>query len=348
MRVIVASVRTPFVHGGAEIQAEQLVQALREAGHEAELVMLPFNAGEPERIPDQMLACSLFDLKKINEVEVDRVIALKFPAYFVQHPRKTVWLMHQHRPAYDLWDNPLGNLQYSPRGVAVRNIIRRADAQLARGTRIFTISKNVSARVWRFWEADSTPLYHPPANTGDFYCAKEAEDYFFFPSRISAHKRQELALRALAQTQEPVNLKFAGAADNPADAARLQHLARELGLEPRVTWRGYIQESEKRDLYARCLAVLYPTFDEDYGYVTLEAMLSSKGVITCEDSGGPLEFVLPNETGLVTAPDPASLAAAMDQLWRDRALAAKFGRAGRRSYDKLDLTWSKVVKQLLA
>jgi hypothetical protein len=119
MRVIVASVRTPFVQGGAEIHAEQLINALLAEGHQAELVTMPFDAGNPERIPDQMLACALMDSDEINGVKVDRLIALKFPAYLMPHPNKVVWLMHQHRPAYDLWNNSLGNLHNAVRGVIV-------------------------------------------------------------------------------------------------------------------------------------------------------------------------------------------------------------------------------------
>ena len=40
----------------------------------------------------------------------------------------------------------------------------------------------------------------------------------------------------------------------------------------------------------RALAVAYAPLDEDYGYVSLEAMLSSKAVVTCADSGGPRDF----------------------------------------------------------
>src|SRR4051794_17044765 len=208
MRVLVASVRTPFVHGGAEVHAAGLLQALRQEGHEAELVALPFNSGDPEHIPDQMLACALTSLEQVNDVRVDRLIALKFPAYLVPHPEKVVWLMHQHRPAYDLWNNPLGNLHSVPRGRIVRDIIRRADANLcAEARKLFTISRNVSERVRRFWNLDSSPLYHPPAQADEFYCAEQVEDYILFPSRMSAHKRHDLALRALALTRCPVRLR---------------------------------------------------------------------------------------------------------------------------------------------
>lgn len=55
------------------------------------------------------------------------------------------------------------------------------------------------------------------------------------------------------------------------------------------------------------MAVFFGPYDEDYGYITLEAMLAAKPVITCRDSGGPLEFVQQDETGWVVEPDPKRL-----------------------------------------
>lgn len=349
MRIIVASVRPPFVRGGAEVLADELIRALQAAGHDAELVTIPFNPTEPETIPDQMLACALMRLDVIYEMKVDRLIALKFPAYLAPHPNKVVWLMHQHRQAYDLWDHPLGDLRNAPRGMILRDIIRRADEKMCTEVKaLFTLSENVSQRLRHFWDVDSTPLPHPPAHAKDFYCADKSEDYFFFPSRLSANKRQDLVLHALTLTKNPVRVRFAGTADNPPYLEQLQQAARDLGVDSRAEWMGFLSEQEKRDAYARALAVIFPPFDEDYGYVTLEAMLASKAVITCDDSGGPLEFVRPNQTGLVTPSAPESLAAAMDTLWQDRELAGKMGRAARHHYDALDLSWDKVVKKLLA
>ena len=155
-------------------------------------------------------------------------------------------------------------------------------------------------------------------------------------------------LRALALTRNPVRLKFSGVADIPPYGEHLMRVARELGVHSRVDWLGFVREDEKRDVYARAIAVVFPPFDEDYGYVTLEAMLASKPVITCDDSGGPLEFVLPDQTGLVVKPEPETLAAAMDRIWQDHKLATKLGQAGRRHYDSLGLSWAKVVERLLA
>jgi glycosyltransferase involved in cell wall biosynthesis len=114
-----------------------------------------------------------------------------------------------------------------------------------------------------------------------------------------------------------------------------------------VAWLGLISEEEKRQRYANCLAVIFPPLDEDYGYVTLEAMLSSKSVITCSDSGGPLEFVIHDQTGLIAAPTPQSLAAAMDAIWGDRRHAAAMGDNGRERFQNLRITWENVVGKLL-
>ncbi|MEP6821071.1 MAG: glycosyltransferase family 4 protein [Chthoniobacterales bacterium] len=348
MRVLVATVGTPFVHGGAEVLADELVRAFVTEGHEAALVSIPFNPGRPESIPDQMLACRLLDLREIHAAPVDRLIALKFPAYLISHPAKVVWLLHQHRSAYDLWDTPMGDLHTNPRGRMLREVIARADQQIGDEARaVFTISQNVSRRLQHYSQIASTPLYHPPAKAAAFYAAEKVEDYFFFPSRLSANKRQELVLRALAHTRQPVRVKFSGLPDSPSYGEHLRRLALKLKVEAKVEWMGYLGEIEKVDAYARALAVVFPPLDEDYGYVTLEAMLASKAVITCRDSGGTLEFIVPGQTGLAVDPTAEDLALAMDELWQDRARAQEYGQKARQRYDSLGLSWSHVVKTLL-
>ena len=98
-------------------------------------------------------------------------------------------------------------------------------------------------------------------------------------------------------------------------------------------------------LYADALAVVYAPFDEDFGYVTLEAFLSGKPVITATDSGGTLEFVVDGENGFVCAPAPAALAGAVDRLLADAGLAPRLGAAGRHRAQAV--TWDGVVEQLL-
>jgi glycosyltransferase involved in cell wall biosynthesis len=348
MRILIATAQVPFVRGGAEILAEGLMRALRAQGHAAEIVAIPFKWYPPERILDQVLACRLLDVSESGGDSIDRVVGLKFPAYLIPHPHKVLWLLHQFRTAYELWDNPFGDLHHYPNGPQVREAIQRLDQRLIPEARaVFTISKNVSSRLWRYCGIDSIPLYHPPAAFEQFYSA-EAEDYFFYPSRLASLKRQALVLQALATTQRPVRVRFAGSADEPQYGEELAMLAHDLDIEHRVEWLGQVTEDEKRALYAHTLGVIFPPVDEDYGYVTLEAMLASKPLITCTDSGAPLEFVLNDETGLIAEPSPQAMAAAMDQLWNDRDMARALGEAGRKRYDSLHISWMTVVERLVS
>jgi glycosyltransferase involved in cell wall biosynthesis len=347
LRILIATVRVPFVTGGAEVLADGLRRALVDAGHQAEIVAIPFKWYPPERILEQMLACRLFDLSETVGIPVDRLIALKFPAYLTPHPRKAIWMLHQHRQAYDLWQHPLNDLHTYANGAEVRAAIHRADTELipqARG--IFTISRNVAFRMHAYCALNATPLYHPPQDADHFY-TRPAQDYLYFPSRINPLKRQDLVLEALARTRSQVKVRFSGPSAEPGFERKCAALAQKSGFENRVEWLGAVSEEEKRDLYARSLGVLFPPVDEDYGYITLEAMLAHKPVITCTDSGGPLEFVTHRESGIVAEPTPEALAAAMDELWEDREAAKRWGAAGRQRYDDLHISWSYVIERLL-
>lgn len=349
MRIIIATVQTPFVRGGAEILAEGLRAALCSFGHEADITAIPFKYYPAERILDHILACRLLDVTESFGAKVDRVIGLKFPAYLLPHPNKVLWVLHQHRPAYDLWEHPLaGDLIHHPKGMQIRAAIWQADQQLIPEAKaVFTLSATVSKRLQSYSGIASSPLYNPPANADQFYCA-DAQDYFFFPSRLNVLKRQTLVVEALARTRQPVRVRFAGAADNAEACRAYQGLAQQLGVASRAEWLGVVGEEEKQRLYANSLGVIFSPVDEDYGYVTLEAMLSGKPVITCTDSGGPLEFVVPRTTGMVTEPSPEALAEALDTLWDDRQTAARLGKAGLERYHSLNISWRNVAERLLA
>jgi glycosyltransferase involved in cell wall biosynthesis len=129
---------------------------------------------------------------------------------------------------------------------------------------------------------------------------------------------------------------------------KLERIAAELNLHNRVKFLGHVEFEDLVHLYANSLGVFFGPFDEDYGYVTLEAMLSAKPVITCSDSGGPLEFVIDGETGYVAEPSPEAIAACINKLAANRAHANSLGQAGRSRYLNLDISWKRVVDSLLA
>lgn len=346
MRVVIATVQVPFARGGAEILAEDLHEAVRVRGHQAEIVNIPWKWFPAESLLDSMLAFRLLDLSNYVDGAIDLFIGLKFPAYLIRHPNKVYWIAHQHRLAYELWDHRYG-LSHDPLGALARDAIHEADRTAFReAERVYTISQNVSDRLEEFLGVGSRPLYPPPRRAGEFHC-RPPESFLFFPSRIAPLKRHDLMLEALALTRERVRVRCAGVGDPESHLSEMRRKAEDLGVADRVEWLGWIPEAELIGHYATALGIVYHPFDEDYGYVTLEAMLASKAVLTCSDSGGSLEFVVHEQTGLVAEPTPEAVAASMDALWGDRELARRWGAAGRRRYDSLRIGWDHILEELL-
>ena len=347
MRIAIATVQVPFVRGGAEALAGNLGHAIRRLGHDVEVVSAPFRFQPPSEVERCMDFWQGFDLGSADGCGgIDAVVCLQFPTYYLCHPRKQVWLLHQHRAAYELEPPAVGaGGCLSADDLLLRRRIRHADGRaLAACEPIHTIAKTVSARLFRYNNLFSTPLYHPPPHLGRHYC-DDAEPYVLFPSRLVWHKRQDLFVEAMRRTGSGVAGVLVG--DGPLEPG-LERAIESAGLGERVHLLGRVSDDELMTLYARAAAVVFVPFDEDYGYVTLEAMLSAKPVVTCTDSGGPLEFVSDGETGLVCPPEPAALAAAIDRLAADRALAAELGRRGRERYAELVPSWDVVVRELLA
>jgi glycosyltransferase involved in cell wall biosynthesis len=82
--------------------------------------------------------------------------------------------------------------------------------------------------------------------------------------------------------------------------------------------------------------------------VTLEAFFAGKPVITHTDSGGPLEFVKHGENGYVIGADPLEIASVLDELYCDKARAARMGQAGLKLLGQLNIDWNTVIERLLS
>lgn len=346
MKIAITTAQIAFLRGGAELCAEELRAALVRAGHEAEIITMPFIDSPPEFLTNHIAAARLMNISHSWGGKIDLCIGLKFPACFMPHENKVLWMLHQHRAAYDLFNTDFSNIKNDAEGRALRNAIVRADnTYLPEAKRIYTISQNVSNRLAHYNKIPSQPLYQPCPGMHHFY-AGEYEDYILMPSRINITKRQYLALEALQHCKQNVKLYIMGRADNEAGAAAFRARIAELRLEKQVKYFDYVQEEEKYALYAGARGVLFIPVDEDYGYITLEAMAAERAVITAADSGGPLEFVQDGKTGLVAQPTPESVAEAMDELWKNKAMAREYGQAGKRRLQEMGISWEHVVKEL--
>lgn len=340
--VLVCEAQVPFVKGGAEYFSSELVRQLRGHGYETELVSVPFKWYPKAEIFAHAAAWRLLDLSESSGRPVDLVITTKFPTYCVRHPNKVAWLLHQYRAAYELAGSAFSEFEHVEEDVAVRERIVALDtAMLSECRRLFAISRTSADRVTRFNGLPVGTVYHPP-RLADRLHGGDAGDYVLSIGRLEAIKRVDLAIRAMAHVPPPVRLVIAGTGTHrPA----LEALVVSLNLADRVTFLGSVSDEDVLALYAGALAVVFPPFEEDYGYVTLEAFLSHKPIVTTTDAGGPNEFVVDGESGFVAPPDPEAIGGAVARLQADRARAAAMGDAG---FDRArTVTWAGVIERLV-
>jgi glycosyltransferase involved in cell wall biosynthesis len=340
--VVVCEARVPFVSGGAELHVGGLVDQLRRHGYRAERVSVPFKWYPKRELLAQAAAWRLVDLSEANGEPIDTVIATKFPTYFVRHPNKVTWLFHQYRAIYDLCGTPFSEFDHTEADVRLRDRLIGLDTEvLAESTRLFANARNTAARLAKYNGLTADALYHPPPLAGRLR-AGPLGDYVLSVGRLEGNKRVELIVRALAHAGRSPRLIVAG--EGPL-RPELERLAAQHGVSARVSFAGRVDDEALLDLYAGALAVVFPPFDEDYGYVTLEAFLSRRPVITTTDAGGPLEFVEDGVTGLVVEPTAEAIGAAIARLDGDRGLARALGEAG---HDRAaPITWDGVVERLM-
>jgi len=346
MRIAIATSQAPFLSGGAEFLASNLKSALIHAGHRAEIVSMPFMDTPLDMIEDHIVAARLLDINASWAGETDLCIGLKFPAYFMPHKNKVMWILHQYRAAYDLFDTDFSSLKNDIIGNKIKEMVTNADNRyLQESKRIYTIAANVAKRMGRYNGIKAQPLYHPCPDMDKFFLG-DYEDYILMPSRINITKRQHLAIEAMRHTKRDIKLFIVGGADHIFEQNRLTDKIKEYHLGNKVKYLGAVSQEEKFNLYANARAVLFIPYDEDYGYITLEAMSASKAVITTSDSGGPLEFVADTKTGIVASPNDKSIAEAIDTIASSSKLAQNMGIAANKHIKDMNISWANVVKEL--
>lgn len=341
-KIVVCSVQVPFVRGGAEYFTDNLVARLLERSHQVDRIQLPLQTLPLEEVIKNCLAWRLLNVDHIYNDQIDLVIGTKFPSYMIPHPRKIIWLVHQYREIYDLYGTNYSGFQpTSAHNEFRQQLIDLDQLAFSEAKKIYTISQTVSNRLKRFNGFDSVPLYPPLQDATSFHFAA-MDDFVLSVSRLEGNKRIHLLIEAMRHVPSQFKAVIVGEGFLRSE---YEEIAEKLGVADRVRFTGVLTRAEVIDLYSRAGALFYGPIGEDYGYATLEAFYSRKPVVTCNDSGGILEFVEDGRTGWVSDTDPRNIAVSIERALSDKQEARRRGDAG---FDKIQyINWDYVLGNLL-
>ncbi|MDH6147163.1 MULTISPECIES: glycosyltransferase family 4 protein [Paraburkholderia] len=384
MRIaIVAPSPVPFVIGGAENLWWGLLDALNaRPGIQADLLKVPSHERSMGELLASYRHFSQLDLNHFDLVistkypawairHRNHVVYLQhtlrglydcyppgMPTHFDQDallslgvPVRIIDALANCRPANIEFDDLLDALdaawQRSPQapcwtfpGPVTRAAIRLLDAVAMRPDKIVhyaAISQVVAARDGYFPPGVKVAVHHHPTSLKGL--APGPQQTLFSASRLDPAKRIDLIIEAYRQSNVDVPLHIAGSGP---DEARLREAA---AGHSGIRFLGRIPDAVLAQEYARAVCVPFVPRDEDYGLITLEAMLSAKPVITTTDSGGPLELIEHQRSGLVVEPDAAALAGAMRRVCGDLSAALDMGLAARARMAHLN--WNTLCDALL-
>jgi glycosyltransferase involved in cell wall biosynthesis len=377
---IVAPSPVPFCVGGAEKLWWGLQDYINQATpHKAELIKLPSREHTFWDLIDTYRQFSKLDLSYF-----DLLISGKYPGWMVRHPNHVCYMLHCLRGLYDTYHftrlpcecptahpsvkslldfmnlhrgDPSRLEEFFDRvdrlrsadvaseaflfpGPLIRQVVHFLDAAGLASSRIrkyAAISRNVATRPDYFPTGAKVEVLYPPSDLRNF--TNGGADYFFTVGRLDGPKRIGLLVDAMRRARTETSLKIAGTGP---EAAALRDLA---GNDPRIEFLGFVNDQDVVHLYADALAVPYVPYDEDYGFVTVEAMASGKPVLTTSDAGGPKEFVRNGETGYVVSPNADALAERLDYMSEHRSEILAMKRACQLTVRTI--TWTKVCKALL-
>ena len=250
MRIAVVTSSPPMVEGGHMVIARSLAQALRDAGHDADIIVTPQNRFG--RQASAYIATWFTDVGVADGRRIDRVISLRYPSYAVRHEQHVCWLNHTMREYYDLWDRFSASLSVM---ALLKERLRRAALHatdrylLGRNvTKLFVQSRTIQQRLSIWPEIRSTVLY-PPAPQRAYRCEGYG-DFIFMVSRLTPLKRAHLLIEALA-TPAGRAIKAVIAGDGE-ERDRLERLIAARGVGDRARLVGRLDEAGLLDHLARC------------------------------------------------------------------------------------------------
>ena len=318
--------------------AHDLTQALRDHGHSAETVIVPFVQGGGDQVVKQALACQLMNYGDGHGSSIDRLIGLRFPAYLIEHPKSVLWVHEVYTPAYE---QPFCEGVRVPGDLAeaIRNVDRQ---RFARAEHVFADSDLLAERLRAYLGLD-TPVLRAPPPLASLLSGAEAHPYLLAVADKLQGPAFELLLRSGDYCRQPVQLKLAALATADSNAQSRWCFASGAVFEV-APW---CSSQELADLFNRCLAVVDPGNASGSPTLGRQAALASKCLVSCSDGSAARDGVVSGSNGWIVEPSARGIAQALDRIWLERDETLAMGAAARTQYAQLDISWENTLAKLL-
>lgn len=197
--------------------------------------------------------------------------------------------------------------------------------------------------------------FEPPPDGRAFRAAHglAGEQVVMFLGKLTPRKGVDVLVRALARLPGP-RPRLVVAGNDMGTGEAVGRLALELHVHDRVLRVGLLRGRDRLDALAAADVVVYPSRDEVFGLVPLEALLCGRPVIVCSDSGCGEIIGSIGGGHVVPWDDPETLAGAIGSilsapaLWSDRARAAGGRARARFAADVVCAEIEQMYRDLLA
>jgi len=148
------------------------------------------------------------------------------------------------------------------------------------------ISQVVSKRITDAYQREAKIIY-PPVEVGKFKPAQKREEFYITVTRLVAHKRLDIMIKAFSQSKHPLLI----VGDGP-ELSRLKSIA-----APNIHFLGHLPDEKVVELLGKARGFVCAT-EEDFGIAIVEAQAAGCPVIAYA-KGGALETVIDGVTGIL-------------------------------------------------
>jgi len=203
-------------------------------------------------------------------------------------------------------------------------------------------SKTVQERVKSTYQRSAEIIY--PGVDTDFFTKgtgnNSQEPYFLVVSRLVAHKRIDLAIKACNQLNKKLIIVGEG-----RDRNKLIKISNK-NPKSKVVFLGKVSDKKLLFLYQNCQALICPQ-EEDFGLTPIEAQACGKPIIAY-NKGGLTETVIDNKTGVFfNQQTVSSLLDAMEKFSKINFSAANcVNNASRFSNQNFMLNFKQTINKL--